>query len=85
MTQSLTPEQIKDLAEIERMMDAEDVFYVCLNNQRIAVTDLVADQLGLTRGQTINQTIMIAILNAQLAQIEAEKKMQGLETSAARK
>lgn len=64
--------EIKMLAQLERQMDAGEVFFVLLDGERVAVSNEVAEELGLERGQTINRTIFAAILRAQIAQIEAQ-------------
>ncbi len=68
----LTTEEIGMLAEVERKMDRGKVFWVVLEGNRITVGDTVAKELGLEQGQTINGVIFTAILEGQLAALQAQ-------------
>ncbi len=68
----LTTEQIKDLAMMEQMMDSGEVFWVKLGYNRVTVSEVVAEELGLKQGQTINDVIFHAILKGSLASIQAQ-------------
>jgi hypothetical protein len=65
-------EQIRMLAEAERKMDAGETPWVRLGNERVMVSALVMEELGLEQGQTITDEIFRAILRANIAALEIE-------------
>jgi hypothetical protein len=65
-----TKDEIKLLAECERMMDAGAPF-VRLNNERIMCRKECMEEFGLERGQTITDTIFREILKWNIADCEA--------------
>ncbi len=67
MTRKLTTEEIKMLAVVERRMDAGEVPFVVWAGERMAVQQIVMDELGLQSGQTVSHEIAGAILGANLA------------------
>ena len=69
---NLTNEQIKMLAEAERMMDSGEKKYVILEGERLMVTDEVMVALGLQPKQTINQEIFVAIQEENLKMIRLQ-------------
>jgi len=60
-------EETKALAKLERDMDSGAMPYVMFNWSRMAVTPDIMEELGLEQGQTINQAIMMSIMQAALA------------------
>ena len=77
MPHKLTNKQIRMLAEGERRMDAGEVPFVIIAGNRLAVLPVVMDELGLESGQTVSNTIVLAILEANLASIEADVALAG--------
>ena len=67
MTRELTTEEIKMLAKVERQMDAGEVQFVVWEGGRMAVQQVVMDELGLESGQTVSHEIAGAIFKANLA------------------
>ena len=67
----LSVEQVRDLAKCERMMDSGECPFVNGPGGRLMVSPEVMDELGLMNGQTISVDIMGAILEAQLASLQA--------------
>ena len=77
MNTQFSLDDIRKLAECERMMDAGAISYVIYSGMRSAVSDSVMTTLGLVNGQTINTAIFKAICEQQIASITkqiAEKK-----------
>lgn len=70
----LTNEEIKLLAEGERKMDAGEIAFVRLAGNRASVSPDVMQELGLQQGQTINNTIFLAILEANIANCKARMR-----------
>ena len=70
MTRKLTTEEIKLLAQAERLMDAGEVPFVVWDGGRMIVQPVVMDELGLESGQTVSHEIAGAILSANLAAIQ---------------
>lgn len=66
-----TIEQLRMLADQEREMDAGQVPFVRLRDQRVAMTPSAMAAFGLEVGQTINDQIFIGILRLNLAECEA--------------
>jgi len=74
-------EETKALAKLERDMDSGAMPYVMFNWSRMAVTPDIMEELGLEQGQTINQAIMMSIMQAALAACQAKIAMRDLENS----
>ncbi len=68
---TLSIDQIRDRAKCERMMDGGEHPFVNAPGGRLMVLPEVIDELGLVSGQTISADIMLAILEAHLASIQA--------------
>ena len=64
-------DEIKMIAEVERKMDSGEQPFVMFSGQRVAVPQTTMDVLGLAQGQTINHTIFMAVLQANLADCQA--------------
>jgi len=79
----LTPDQIKDLAECERMMDNGAPF-VMLDGNRCMVSDAAMKEFGLQQGQTINSYIFCAILEFNLAGIAAGQAIKKAQATASK-
>ena len=72
MTYSLTIKDIQMLAEQERRMDSGEQPHVLdTHRNRWSVSSDVMEELGLVSGQAVSVTIITAILEAQLASIQA--------------
>lgn len=67
----LTTQQIKDLAEVERMMDAGEVPFVTLRGRRLAMSETVMKSLGLVKGQTISADLFVHIIQLNIAECQA--------------
>lgn len=76
----LSVDEIRMLADQERRMDSGEQRFVLWRGQRAAVDPLVAEELGLENGQTINDAIWRAMLQAQLAQVRAAIQMREATT-----
>lgn len=72
----LTVEDIKALAGLERDMDAGRQPYVMMGGSRLSVMPEVMEELGLETSQTINHSIFIAILQAQIGVCQAKIAMK---------
>ena len=72
----LSNEDIRALADLERMMDSGEVPFVILNGERVATNELIMSELGLEQGQTINREIFKAMMRAQLAALQAQMALQ---------
>ncbi len=70
--QAFSDDEIRMLAECERMMDTGVIPFVVLGDQRVAVSKVVMDELDLKQGQTINSAIFGAILRHNIAWIKTE-------------
>ena len=68
---TLTIEEIRMLADLERRMDSGEQPYVIIEGHRAAVTPLVMDEFGLESGQTVSKPIFLAMLEANLANLRA--------------
>jgi hypothetical protein len=67
MTRKITVEEFRMLAKIERDMDSGRQPYVIALGNRMAVQQLVMDEMGLVSGQTISHEMVIAVMQATLA------------------
>lgn len=74
----LTTEQIRDLAKLERDMDAGRQPFVVWGGQRRSVTPAVMTELGLEAGQTVSDALAEAILRAHIAVCEAQIALKKL-------
>ena len=77
MTRKLTTEEIRILAEAERLMDAGKAPFVLYAGGRMLVRPVVMEELGLETGQTISDTIARAIAEAHLAAAKADLALAG--------
>ncbi len=64
-----TDEQIRHLADAERMMDSGESGFVRLGGGRLMASPEVMKHFGLKQGQTITDTIFCAILEFNIARI----------------
>lgn len=71
MTDQLSAEEIRMPAEAERKMDSGVIPYVLLDGGRVMVSAEGMRHFGLEQGQTITQTIFLAILEFNIAHCEA--------------
>ncbi len=72
MTHTFTIEDIRMLAEMERKMDSGEHPHVLdKDRNRWPVSPEIMEELGLVSGQTVNGTIITAILEANIASIQA--------------
>lgn len=69
-------EQIRMLAQVERDMDAGKLDYVQLNGKRVVVSAKAKEHFGLRTGQTINSNIFGALLEFNLADVQAAIALQ---------
>lgn len=67
MHRALTTEEIKLVAEAERLMDDGKIPFVMLDGQRASVPVETMTELGLRQGQTINAIIFVEILKQNIA------------------
>ncbi|HET8728316.1 MAG TPA: hypothetical protein VFO41_12450 [Alphaproteobacteria bacterium] len=65
-----TDDQIRMLAECERMMDAGEVPFVRLGSGRVMMDNETMARFGLTQGQTIGTETFFAIRRFGLDQVE---------------
>ncbi len=77
MTHKLTNEEIRMLAQVERQMDAGEVLFVVCAGGRLIVQPLVMEELGLETGQTVSDTLVLAIMEARLASLRADVALAG--------
>ncbi len=77
MTHKLTTEQIRMLAQAERQMDAGEISFVVCAGGRLIVRPVVMEELGLETGQTVSDTLVLAILEANLAALRADVALAG--------
>ena len=77
MTHNLTNEQFRMLAKAERQMDAGEVPFVVAAGERLIVRPVVMEELGLETGQTVSNTLVLAILEANLAALRADVALAG--------
>ena len=77
MTHKLTTEQIRMLAQAERQMDAGEVPFVVAAGERLIVRPVVMEELGLETGQTVSNTLVLAILKANLAALRVDVALAG--------
>ena len=70
---TLSLEEVRLLAELERKMDSGEIPYVVLQNERIAVIPSIMKHLELKSGQTISMTIYLEIMKCSLS--EATRKL----------
>ncbi len=77
MTHKLTTEQIRMLAQAERQMDAGEISFVVCAGRRLIVRPVVMEELGLETGQTVSDTLVLAILEANLAALRADVALAG--------
>ncbi len=68
---NLSIEEIRMLADGERRMDSGEQPFVNAPGGRLRVSPEVMEELGLVAGQTISVAIMQAIIEAQLASLQA--------------
>ncbi len=66
----LTDDQIRDLAEVERKMDAGEMPFVMYHGQRAAMSPEAMEHFDLKQGQSITDTIWGGILRFDLASIQ---------------
>jgi hypothetical protein len=78
-----TKDQIKDLAEVDRMMDSGDMPFVWLDGERVACSRECMTELGMAPGQTISRLIFHEILKWNIADCEAGLVEQRLAATAA--
>jgi len=70
---TLTKEEIKILAELERGMDSGEIkFVIWRGDNRVAVRNEVMEELGLKHGQGISDVIFERILKLHLAIAQTE-------------
>lgn len=72
MTHKFTLEEIRMLAEAERMMDAGEVPFVMWHGHRVPVQPNCIAELGLEPGQTIIDVIALAIAEWNIASLKAQ-------------
>ena len=72
MNHKLTNEEIRMLAQAERQMDAGEITFVVCDGRRMIVQPVVMEELGLETGQTVSSTLVLAILEANLAALQAD-------------
>ena len=72
MNHKLTNEEIRMLAQAERQMDAGEITFVVCDGRRMIVQPVVMEELGLKPGQTVSSTLVLAILEANLAALQAD-------------
>ncbi len=77
MTHKLTTEQIRMLAQAERQMDAGEISFVVCAGRRLIVRPVLMEELGLETGQTVSDTLVLAILEANLAALRADVALAG--------
>lgn len=77
MDHKLTNEQIRMLAHAERQMDAGELTFVVCDGQRMIVRPVIMEELGLETGQTVSSTLVLAILEANLAACQADVALAG--------
>ncbi len=77
MTHKLTTEQIRMLAQAERQMDAGEISFVVCAGGRLIVRPVVMEELGLETGQTVSNTLVLAILKANLAALRVDVALAG--------
>jgi hypothetical protein len=65
------------LAKAERQMDAGEVPFVICAGSRLLVREVVMDELGLEMGQTVSDTLVLAIMEAHLAAAQADVALTG--------
>lgn len=68
----LSIKDIQGLAELERKMDTGEQPFVVSNGQRMAVSKEIMNELKLTKGQAVNNQIMIAILQLNIAHCKTQ-------------
>jgi hypothetical protein len=73
---SFTIEQLRLLAEAERLMDEGKMPFVILRGERVSVQPEVMEELGLKQGQTINLSIFLAICEQFTALCQASIAIQ---------
>ena len=64
---NLTLDQVRELARLERDMDAGEQPFVILNGMRIAVMPEIMRHFELVTGQTISMTLCMEITQASIA------------------
>ena len=69
---TFSPQEIRDLAEAERMMDSGEIGFVHAPGGRMMVSNLIMEELGLKQGQTVCNSICSAIMEASLSSLKAE-------------
>ncbi len=69
---TLTIDEVRMLADLERRMDSGEQPYVVTDGGRKAVEQTIMDELGLVSGQTISSTMEIAVTRAQIASLRAQ-------------
>lgn len=77
MTHKFNTTEIKMLAKAERQMDAGEVPFVVCGAHRMTVRPVVMEELGLETGQTVSDTLILAILEANLAALRADVALAG--------
>ena len=80
----ITPEMIREIAALERRMDAGEQPFVKLGDERMAVMQEVMEELGLESGQTVPRFLFNKILEASIgvckSQIAMKELTKGPET-----
>ncbi len=83
MTDKLTLDEIRMLAEQERIMDSgEQPFVLDTHRNRWSVSAEVMEELGLVSGQGVSHAIITAIVEAHLASIQARIALDAATTGA---
>lgn len=72
----LTTQQIKDLAEVERLMDSGELPFVIYGGHRASMDAETLRHFGLQQGQTITDPIWEAILEFKIARCQEEIAMR---------
>ena len=76
MTHKFTNKEFRMLAEAERQMDAGEIPFVVCNRQRFLVQPVIMEELGLEPGQTVSDTLVLAIMEATVASLEADVALE---------
>ena len=77
MNHKLTNEQIRMLAQAERQMDAGEIPFGVCDGQRMSVRSVIMEELEIETGQTVSSTLLLAILEANLAACQADVALAG--------
>ena len=82
MSRKIAIEEVRSLAESERMMDDGRAKFVMFSGGRVAVEESVMDKLGLAQGQTISHKIFEAVIRANLDHVNMEIAKEEAEKAA---